>query len=236
MMAAALEVSDLHVWYGDVHVLRGINLNVMPGEVVALLGHNKAGCSTTLRAILGLADSRKGSVRIHGTETIHSPTSHITDLGIGYCSEERGVFASVSCEENLLLPLSDNHTPGGGMSLAEIYDIFPKLQENRLSVVTQLSAGEQHMLKVARLLRTGANLLLLDDLCNGLSPRVIQAVTHMITALKHKGYTIVLTEHQLQFTWPCIDRYYVLKQGEIVEAFTASDLASKQAALNLLLG
>ena len=236
MIAAALEITDLHAWYGDAQILHGVSLSVMPGEVVALLGRNGAGRTTLLRAILGLADTRKGSIRIHGTETINSTTYRIADLGIGYCPEERGIFASLTCEENLLLPLSLGNTAGGGMSLAEIYEIFPKLLEQRLAICTSLSGGEQQILKVARLLRTGANLLLLDELSDGLEPIMLVELTRMVTALKQKGYTIILTEHDPQLTEALVDRYYVLDHGEITEAFQASELASKQHALATLLG
>lgn len=235
MLAAALEITDLHAWYDDAHVLHGINLSVMPGEVVALLGRNGAGRTTFLRAILGQAGNRKGSIRIHGTETINSSTCRIADLGIGYCPEESGIFASLTCEENLLLPLSISHTAGGGMSLTEIYDIFPKLLEQRLEICTRLSRGEQQTLKVARLLRTGANLLLLDELSDGLEPTMTLALIRMVTALKEKGYTIILTENDPLLTKFLVDRYYILEQGKIAEIFQASELALKQDALATLL-
>src|SRR5690606_1818527 len=188
MSTPALEVRDLQAWYGESHVLHGINFSVNQGEVVTLLGRNGSGRTTTLRAILGLTGSRKGSVRIQGTEAIHLPTYRIAHLGVGYCPEERGIFASLSCEENLLLPPTVG-TLGGGMSLAEIYDMFPNLQERRHSPGTRLSGGEQQMLAVARILRTGANLLLLDEISEGLAPVIVQALGRMITTLKAKGYT-----------------------------------------------
>ncbi|MGH8466140.1 MAG: ABC transporter ATP-binding protein, partial [Pseudomonas sp.] len=188
MSTPALEISGLQAWYGESHILHGVDMRVGQGEVVTLLGRNGAGRTTTLRAILGLTGSRKGSVRIHGTEAIDLPTYKIAHLGVGYCPEERGIFASLSCEENLLLPPVVGSL-GGGMSLAEIYDMFPNLQERRHSPGTRLSGGEQQMLAVARILRTGANLLLLDEISEGLAPVIVQALARMITTLKQRGYT-----------------------------------------------
>lgn len=236
MTAAALEITDLQAWYGESHVLHGVTLNVMPGEVVTLLGRNGAGRTSTLRAILGLTGSRKGSIRVHGTETIDSPTYRIAHLGIGYCPEERGIFAGLSCEENLLLPPTVGDTLGGGMSLTEIYDMFPNLYERRHSPGTRLSGGEQQMLAVARILRTGANLLLLDEISEGLAPVIVQALARMITSLKQKGYTIVMVEQNFRFAAPLADRFYVMEHGQIVEAFSSDELASKQETLTTLLG
>ncbi|MGB3290353.1 MAG: ABC transporter ATP-binding protein [Burkholderiaceae bacterium] len=236
MSATALELTDVHAWYGESHVLHGVNLNVAKGEVVTLLGRNGSGRTTTLRAILGLTGSRKGSIRIQGTESIGLPTYRIAHLGIGYCPEERGIFAGLSCEENLLLPPVVGETLGGGMSLAEIYDMFPNLHERRYSPGTRLSGGEQQMLAVARILRTGANLLLLDEISEGLAPVIVQALGRMITALKAKGYTIVMVEQNFHFAAPLADRFYVMEHGQIVEEFAAAELASKQDTLNTLLG
>ena len=236
MSATALELSDVHAWYGESHVLHGVNLNVAKGEVVTLLGRNGSGRTTTLRAILGLTGTRKGSIRIQGTESIGLPTYRIAHLGIGYCPEERGIFAGLSCEENLLLPPVVGETLGGGMSLAEIYDMFPNLHERRHSPGTRLSGGEQQMLAVARILRTGANLLLLDEISEGLAPVIVQALGRMITALKAKGYTIVMVEQNFHFAAPLADRFYVMEHGQIVEEFAANQLAAKQDTLNTLLG
>jgi len=236
MTASALEISDLHAWYGESHVLHGINLHVNKGEVVTLLGRNGAGRTTTLRAILGLTGSRKGSIRIQGTESIDMPTYRIAHLGIGYCPEERGIFAGLSCEENLLLPPIVGDSLGGGMSLAEIYDMFPNLEERKHSPGTRLSGGEQQMLAVARILRTGANLLLLDEISEGLAPVIVQALARMISALKQKGYTIVMVEQNFHFAAPLADRFYVIEHGQVVEEFSAAELASKQDTLNTLLG
>jgi branched-chain amino acid transport system ATP-binding protein len=236
MTASALEISDLHAWYGESHVLHGINLHVDKGEVVTLLGRTGAGRTTTLRAILGLTGSRKGSIRIQGTESIDMPTYRIAHLGIGYCPEERGIFAGLSCEENLLLPPIVGDSLGGGMSLAEIYDMFPNLEERKHSPGTRLSGGEQQMLAVARILRTGANLLLLDEISEGLAPVIVQALARMISALKQKGYTIVMVEQNFHFAAPLADRFYVIEHGQVVEEFAAAELVSKQDTLNTLLG
>ncbi|MDS1140925.1 ABC transporter ATP-binding protein [Pusillimonas sp. SM2304] len=236
MTTAALEISDLHAWYGESHVLHGVNFNVNQGEVVTLLGRNGSGRTSTLRAILGLTGARKGSIRIQGTESINLPTYRIAHLGIGYCPEERGIFAGLSCEENLLLPPIVGDTLGGGMSLAEIYNMFPNLEERKHSPGTRLSGGEQQMLAVARILRTGANLLLLDEISEGLAPVIVQALARMITALKAKGYTIVMVEQNFHFAAPLADRFYVMEHGQIVEEIASADLASKQDTLNTLLG
>jgi branched-chain amino acid transport system ATP-binding protein len=235
MNAPALEISGLQAWYGESHILHGVDIHVAQGEVVTLLGRNGAGRTTTLRAILGLTGSRKGSVRIHGTEAIAMPTHRIAHLGIGYCPEERGIFASLSCEENLLLPPPVGAL-GGGMSLEEIYDMFPNLRERRHSPGTRLSGGEQQMLAVARILRTGANLLLLDEISEGLAPVIVQALGRMIQTLKSRGYTIVMVEQNFRFAAPLADRFYVMEHGRIVETFAASALAQKQEVLNELLG
>jgi branched-chain amino acid transport system ATP-binding protein len=235
MSAPALELSGLNAWYGESHILHGVNLTVQKGEVVTLLGRNGAGRTTTLRAILGLTGSRTGSVRIHGTEAIDMPTYKIAHLGIGYCPEERGIFASLSCEENLLLPPPVGAL-GGSMSLSEIYEMFPNLLERRHSPGTRLSGGEQQMLAVARILRTGANLLLLDEISEGLAPVIVQALGRMIKTLKSKGYTIIMVEQNFRFAAPLADRFYVMEHGQIVEHFAAAELKDKQAVLNELLG
>lgn len=235
MSTPALEISGLHAWYGESHILHGVDLTVNKGEVVTILGRNGAGRTTTMRAILGLTGSRKGSIKIHGTESIDMPTFKVAHLGIGYCPEERGIFATLSCEENLLLPPPVGPV-GSGMSLQEIYEMFPNLLERRHSPGTRLSGGEQQMLAVARILRTGANLLLLDEISEGLAPVIVQTLARMIKTLKAKGYTIVMVEQNFRFAAPLADRFYVMEHGEIVEHFNASELASKQATLNELLG
>ncbi len=235
MSSPALEISGLNAWYGESHILHGVDFTVQKGEVVTLLGRNGAGRTTTLRAILGLTGSRTGSVKIHGTEAIDMPTYKIAHLGVGYCPEERGIFASLSCEENLLLPPPVGAL-GGGMSLSEIYEMFPNLLERRHSPGTRLSGGEQQMLAVARILRTGANLLLLDEISEGLAPVIVQTLGRMIKTLKSKGYTIIMVEQNFRFAAPLADRFYVMEHGQIVEHFAAAELKDKQAVLNELLG
>ncbi|MBV4396128.1 ABC transporter ATP-binding protein [Advenella alkanexedens] len=238
MTALALEIKDLQAWYGESHILHGVNISIPKGKVITLLGRNGAGRTTTLRALLGLTGTRKGSIKIHGVEAINLPTHKIAHLGIGYCPEERGIFASLSCEENLLLPPQLNGRTAGdkGMSLAEIYEMFPNLLERRHSPGTRLSGGEQQMLAVARILRTGANILLLDEISEGLAPVIVQTLARMITTLKAKGFTIVMVEQNFRFAAPLADHFYVMEHGEIVEQFPASELAAKQDTLHTLLG
>src|SRR5574337_1141564 len=231
----ALEIRNLEAWYGESHVLHGVDIVVQPGEVVTLLGRNGAGRTSTLRAIMGLTGARKGSIRINGQETIAMPTHRIAHLGVGYCPEERGIFSSLSCEENLLLP-PVLKTGTQGMPVDEIYAMFPNLAERKNSQGTRLSGGEQQMLAVARILRTGANLLLLDEISEGLAPVIVQALARMITTLKAKGYTIVMVEQNFRFAAPLADRFYVMEHGQIVEQFTAPELPAKQALLDTLLG
>jgi branched-chain amino acid transport system ATP-binding protein len=235
MPAPALEIVDLQAWYGESHILHNVNFTVNGGEVVTLLGRNGAGRSTTLRAMLGLTGSRKGSIKINGVETIGMATHKIAHLGVGYCPEERGIFSSLSTEENLLLPPSVSKT-GRGMSLDEIYAMFPNLAERRNSQGTRLSGGEQQMLAVARILRTGARLLLLDEISEGLAPVIVQALARMIITLKASGYTIVMVEQNFHFAAPLADRFFVMEHGRIVEAFAASELEAKTPVLHTLLG
>ncbi len=231
----ALEITDLHAWYGESHVLHGVNMRVMPGEVVSLLGRNGAGRTSTMRSVMGLTGARKGSIKVNGVETIHMPTHKIAHLGIGYCPEERGIFASLSCEENLMLP-PDLKTGTPGMSVAEIYEMFPNLAERKQSPGTRLSGGEQQMLAVARILRTGAKLLLLDEISEGLAPVIVQALARMIVSLRAKGYTIVMVEQNFRFAAPLADRLYVMEHGQIVEQFSADELTEKMPLLSTLLG
>ncbi|GAB2463352.1 MAG: ABC transporter ATP-binding protein [Comamonas sp.] len=231
----ALEINDLQAWYGESHVLHGVQMRVMPGEVVTLLGRNGAGRTSTMRAVMGLTGARKGSIKINGVETIQMPTHRIAHLGVGYCPEERGIFASLSCEENLMLPPALK-TGTDGMSVDEIYAMFPNLAERRQSQGTRLSGGEQQMLAVARILRTGAKLLLLDEISEGLAPVIVQALARMIVSLRQKGYTIVMVEQNFRFAAPLADRLYVMEHGQIVEQFGASELEAKMPLLNTLLG
>ena len=235
MTAPALEIKDLQAWYGESHVLHGVDMVVQPGEVVTLLGRNGAGRTSTLRSIMGLIGSRKGSIKVNGIETVGMPTYRIAHLGIGYCPEERGIFSSLSAEENLMLPPVLKGADKG-MSVDEIYAMFPNLAERRHSQGTRLSGGEQQMLAVARILRTGARLLLLDEISEGLAPVIVQALARMITMLRSKGYTIVMVEQNFRFAAPLADRFYVMEHGRMVETFGASDLQAKMPVLNELLG
>ncbi|ROR24968.1 amino acid/amide ABC transporter ATP-binding protein 2 (HAAT family) [Comamonas sp. BIGb0124] len=233
--ALALSLQGLHAWYGESHVLHGVDLDVRRGEVVTLLGRNGAGRTSTLRAIMGLTGTRKGSIKIAGEEVSHLPTHRIAHRGVGYCPEERGIFASLSCEENLMLPPTLKSS-GKGMSVAEIYEMFPNLAERRHSQGTRLSGGEQQMLAVARILRTGANLLLLDEISEGLAPVIVQALARMIVMLKARGYTVVMVEQNFRFAAPLADRFYVMEHGRIVERFGAAELQQKMPVLTELLG
>lgn len=234
-MTAALQIRDLHAWYGESHVLHGVDMVVQPGEVVTLLGRNGAGRTTTLRAIMGLTGARKGSIEVNGVETIGMATHRIAHHGIGYCPEERGIFASLSCEENLLLP-PPLKGAGAGMSIDEIYAMFPNLAERRNSQGTRLSGGEQQMLAVARILRTGARLLLLDEISEGLAPVIVQALARMIHMLRANGYTVVMVEQNFRFAAPLADRFYVMEHGRIALQFGAAELEARMPVLNELLG
>lgn len=235
MTAPALEIRGLEAWYGESHVLHGVDMVVQPGEVVTLLGRNGAGRTSTLRAVMGLTGARKGSVKINGQETIQMPTHRIAHLGVGYCPEERGIFSSLSCEENLLLP-PVLKTGRAGMPVEEIYAMFPNLAERRHSQGTRLSGGEQQMLAVARILRTGAQLLLLDEISEGLAPVIVQALARMITTLRQKGYTVVMVEQNFRFAAPLADRFYVMEHGRIALQFGAAELEQRMPVLNELLG
>ena len=228
-----LEVSNLHGWYGESHVLHGVNFHVDEGEVVTLLGRNGAGRTSTLRAIMGLIGSRKGSIQVRGIETLTLSTHRIARLGIGYCPEERGIFSSLSCEENLMLPPA---LAEGGMSVAQIYTMFPNLQERAHSQGTRLSGGEQQMLAVARILRTGARLLLLDEISEGLAPVIVQKLAEMVTALRKQGYTIVMVEQNFRFAAPLADRFLVMEHGEVIQEFTQAELPSRLERLHEYLG
>jgi branched-chain amino acid transport system ATP-binding protein len=228
-----LRISNLHAWYGESHILHGVNLTVNEGEVVTLLGRNGAGRTTTLKSILGLVGRRTGTITINGTESVNMAPHQIAKLGIGYCPEERGIFASLTCEENLLLPPV---IASGGMSLEEIYEMFPNLLERRSSPGTRLSGGEQQMLAVGRILRTGARFLLLDEISEGLAPVIVQALARMIKALKAKGYTIIMVEQNFRFAAPLADRFYVMEHGQIVQGFTSAELPDKMGMLSEYLG
>ncbi len=228
-----IRLTDVHAYYGESHILHGVNLTVKKGEVVTLLGRNGSGRTTTLKAILGLVGRRTGSLLVDGNETVKMAPHQIARLGIGYCPEERGIFASLTCEENLKLPpqLID-----GGMSVDEIYEIFPNLKERRNSPGTRLSGGEQQMLAVGRILRTGARLLLLDEISEGLAPVIVQTLARTVRMLRDKGFTIVMVEQNFRFAAPLADQFYVMEHGQIVEQFTAAELSSKMDMLHEFLG
>jgi len=232
-MTPFLEVKDLHGWYGESHVLHGVNFHVNEGEVVTLLGRNGAGRTSTMRAIMGLIGTRKGSIQVRGAETIAMATHRIARLGLGYCPEERGIFSSLSCEENLMLPPT---LAEGGMSVEQIYTMFPNLKERANSQGTRLSGGEQQMLAVARILRTGAKLLLLDEISEGLAPVIVQKLAEMVIALRQQGYTIVMVEQNFVFAAPLADRFMVMEHGQVIQEFTQAELPSRMERLHEYLG
>ncbi|MDE2396872.1 MAG: ABC transporter ATP-binding protein [Burkholderiales bacterium] len=233
MAAPFIEVRDLHGWYGESHVLHGMDFHVDEGEVVTLLGRNGAGRTSTLRAIMGLIGSRKGSVKVRGVETIAMATHRIARLGLGYCPEERGIFASLSAEENLMLPPV---LAAGGMGVEQIYAMFPNLRERAGSQGTRLSGGEQQMLAVARILRTGARLLLLDEISEGLAPVIVQKLAEMVTALRAQGFTILMVEQNFRFAAPLADRFLVVEHGQVIQHFTQAELPQRMANLHEYLG
>lgn len=233
MSGAALEVRGLHAYYGESHVLQGVDCRVDQGEVVTLLGRNGAGRTTTLKAVLGLVGRRCGSVLINGSQAVGLPTHRIARLGVGYCPEERGIYSSLSTEENLLLPPP---LAAGGMPLEELYGMFPNLSERRASRGTHLSGGEQQMLALARILRTGARLLLLDEISEGLAPVIVQALSRTIHKLRERGYTLVMVEQNFRFAAPLADRFYVMENGRIVDGFRAAELPGKMTMLHEFLG
>ncbi len=228
-----LRIKDLHSYYGESHILHGLNLHINRGELVTLLGRNGSGRSTTLKSIMNMVSRRTGSITINGNETINTAPHQIARLGVGYCPEERGIFSSLNVEENLLLPPT---VRSGGMTLDEIYEMFPNLYERRKSVGTRLSGGEQQMLAMARILRTGANMLLLDEITEGLAPVIVQKLAEVLVHLKEKGLTILLVEQNFRFAAPIADRHYLMEHGQIVEEIKKDELESKQEILNTYLG
>jgi len=228
-----LRIKDLHAFYDESHILHGIDLSVGEGEVVTLLGRNGAGRTTILKAIIGLVGRRSGSITVKGIETIGMPTHRIARLGIGYCPEERGIFANLTVEENLLLPRVIKE---GGMPLSELYQMFPNLQERRKSMGTRLSGGEQQMLAMARILRTGAKLLLLDEITEGLAPVIVQTLGLLIRQLKEKGFTIVLVEQSLERVLSMVDRVCVLETGSIAWTGTATEARGNPDIIRAYMG
>ena len=228
-----LEVSGLNGWYGESHVLHGVDFHVDEGEVVTLLGRNGAGRTSTLRAIMGLIGSRKGSIKVKGQETVGLATHRIARMGLGYCPEERGIFSSLSAEENLMLPPA---LAEGGMSVEQIYAMFPNLKERASSQGTRLSGGEQQMLAVARILRTGARLLLLDEISEGLAPVIVQKLGEVVKSLREQGYTIVMVEQNFRFAAPLADRFLVMEHGQVIQQFSQAELPSRLERLHEYLG
>jgi branched-chain amino acid transport system ATP-binding protein len=234
MSTPALEINNLNAWYGESHVLHGINLSVSKGEVVCLLGRNGAGRTTTLRAILGLVTNRTGSIKVNEHDVMTMPTHQVARLGIGYCPEERGIFTSLTCEQNLMLPPKVGE--GMAMEVDEIYQMFPNLYERRSSPGGKLSGGEQQMLSIARILRTGANILLLDEITEGLAPVIVQKLSEVVRTLKERGFTIVLVEQNFRFASKLADRNYVIEHGQVVKIVKRSELGANEEKLRVLLG
>ncbi|MGY6709001.1 MAG: ABC transporter ATP-binding protein [Rhizobiaceae bacterium] len=228
-----LKVSGLQGWYGESHVLHGIEFDVKPGEVVTLLGRNGAGKSTTLKALMGILTKRKGSVVFDGHETIGMPARAIAKLGMGYVPEERGIFSSLSVEENLMLP---PRVKPGGLSLDQIFELFPNIKERQTSQGTKLSGGEQQMLAIGRILRTGANLLLMDEPTEGLAPVIVQQIGATIARLKAEGFTIVLVEQNFHFASSVADRHYIVEQGRVIDTIANAELEANIDKLHAYLG
>jgi branched-chain amino acid transport system ATP-binding protein len=228
-----LEIKDLHAWYGESHILHGATFNVQAGEVVTLLGRNGAGKTTTMKSVMGIVGKRTGSVKFEGRELINLASDTIARAGIAFCPEERGIFASLDVEENLMLP---PQVRPGGLSREQIFELFPNLRERLKSQGTKLSGGEQQMLAIGRILRTGARLLLLDEPTEGLAPVIIQQIGNTIRKLKEQGFTILLVEQNFRFASTVADRYYIMEHGKIVEQFANSELNKKLETLHEYLG
>ncbi len=231
--AAYLRVRGLNAWYGESHILHGVDFDVRRGEVVTLLGRNGAGKTTTLRAIMGMVPRREGSIVFDGTETIRLASNRIARQGIGYCPEERGIFASLNVYENLLLPPVVQE---GGLTVEQIYDLFPNLRERRASQGTKLSGGEQQMLAIGRILRTGARLLLLDEPTEGLAPVIVQQIGRTIARLKTEGFTILLVEQNFRFAATVADRHYVIEHGRVADMIPNAELDANMDKLHEYLG
>ena len=224
---------NLQAWYGESHILHGVGFEIGRGELVTLLGRNGAGKTTTLKSVMGIVEKRTGSVTFEGKQTIGQPSDVIARQGLAYCPEERGIFSSLNVEENLMLPPM---VRPGGMSLAEIYQLFPNLQERRRSQGTKLSGGEQQMLAIGRILRTGANLLLLDEPTEGLAPVIVQRIGEIIRQLKGRGFTILLVEQNFHFAATVADRHYIMEDGHVVDIMTAADVKQNIGKLQAYLG
>ena len=231
--AAMLAAKDLNAWYGESHILHGVNFEVRGGEVVTLLGRNGAGKTTTLKSVMGMVENRSGSVRFQGREVVALPSNRIAQLGIAFCPEERGIFASLNVEENLLLP---PEVAPGGLGLAQIYELFPNLRERLKSQGTKLSGGEQQMLAIGRILRTGAKMLLLDEPVEGLAPVIVQQIGRTIARLKAEGFTILLVEQNFRFAATIADRHYVMENGRVVDMIPNAQLDANMHKLHQYLG
>jgi branched-chain amino acid transport system ATP-binding protein len=231
--APLLSVRDLEAWYGESHILHGINFDVNAGEVVTLLGRNGAGKTTTLKSVMGIIGKRTGSIRFEDKDIIRTSSDRIARMGIAFCPEERGIFASLDVRENLLLPPI---VRSGGLSLDQIFELFPNLKERLNSQGTKLSGGEQQMLAIARILRTGARFLMLDEPTEGLAPVIIQQIGHTIARLKKEGFTILLVEQNFRFAATVADRYYIVEHGKIIDGFANADLAANMDKLHTYLG
>ncbi len=231
--APLLVVKDLQAWYGESHVLHGVTFDVRPGEVVTLLGRNGAGKTTTLKSIMGILPKRKGSVTFEGKELMHLPARHVARAGIAFCPEERGIFASLDVEENLMLP---PQVRPGGMTVEQIFELFPNLKERLSSQGTKLSGGEQQMLAIGRILRTGAKMLLLDEPTEGLAPVIVQQIGRTIARLKQEGFTIVLVEQNFRFASTVADRHYVVEQGKVVDMIQNDQLDQNIGKIEAYLG
>jgi len=228
-----LAIQNLEAWYGESHILHGINFNVNAGEVVTLLGRNGAGKTTTLKSIMGIIGKRTGSIRFSNQEIIRASSDRIARMGIAFCPEERGIFASLDVRENLLLPPIVRE---GGLSLDQIFELFPNLKERLKSQGTKLSGGEQQMLAIARILRTGASFLMLDEPTEGLAPVIIQQIGHTISRLKKEGFTILLVEQNFRFASTVADRYYIVEHGKVIDGFANSELSANMDKLHTYLG
>ena len=228
-----LQIRNLEAWYGESHILHGINFDVNAGEVVTLLGRNGAGKTTTLKSIMGIIGKRTGSVKFNNQEIIRATSDKIARMGIAFCPEERGIFSSLDVRENLMLPPV---VRAGGLPLDQIFDLFPNLKERLNSQGTKLSGGEQQMLAIARILRTGASFLMLDEPTEGLAPVIIQQIGHTIARLKKEGFTILLVEQNFRFASTVADRYYVVEHGKIIDGFSNAELAANMDKLHTYLG
>ena len=233
MAEPLLSVRDLHAWYGESHILHGVDFEVRPGEMVTLLGRNGAGKTTTLKSIMGIVGRRRGSIRLGGRELIALPSNRIARLGIAFCPEERGIFASLTVEENLLLPPVIGP---GGLGLAAIHELFPNLRERLRAGGTTLSGGEQQMLAIGRILRTGARLLLLDEPTEGLAPVIVEQIGIMLRRLKSEGFTVLLVEQNFRFAATVADRHYVMEHGRVVDMIPNAELAASMDKLHDYLG